>query len=239
MKIFSLLIVCLATLVILSMTAVTAFAEETDTAFEDTTETITEATEEPDSTASEDVETDVGVETAPTTEAPTEETNTLVSRLQEAWENGDIMDIVVIVWGVVCAVFMLVLKNADKVSTIAIRADLKNTSKSTADKVNELISANNDVTEKVKNLMQEFEKFNLSTKTSIDAVKLSDDKQIQDLSAKINACGDAIIAFASMMQVVYSNSKTIPQSTKDIVNEDYLKVLHSFNSAQEGKDEDE
>lgn len=237
MKKISLLIVVAAIVALSLFTSIPVFAEETDTTIEDTTDTIADTTEETESTASEDVETDVGVETAPTTEEPTEEVNTLVSRLQEAWENGDIMDIVVIVWGVVCAVFMLVLKNADKVSTIAIRADLKNTSKSTSEKMNELVSAQNDVTDNLKALVYAFEKLYQDTNASIDAVKLSDDKQIQDLTAKINACGDAIIAFASMMQVVYSNSKTIPQSTKDIVNEDFLKVVHSFKSLQEGNDE--
>lgn len=237
MKKISLLIVVAAIVAISLFTSVPVFAEEMDTTYEDTTETIADTTEEAESTASEDVETDVGVETAPTSKEPTEQANTLVSRLQEAWESGDIMDIVVIVWGVVCAVFMLVLKNADKVSTIAIRADLKNTSKSTTEKMNELVSAQNDVTENLKALGYAFEKLYQDTNASIDAVKLSDDKQIQDLTAKINACGDAIIAFASMMQVVYSNSKTIPQSTKDIVNEDFLKVVHSFKSLQEGNDE--
>ena len=237
MKRFSLLIVCLATIVILSMSAVTAFAEETETTFEETTtEAVEENIEEADSVVAEGIETDADAETSPTEETPTEEVNTLVTRLQEAWDNGDIMDIVVIVWGVVCGAFMLMLNNADKVSTIAIRADLKNTSKSTTDKMNELVSAQNDVTKELKVLGDAFVKLRKDTNDAINSVKLSDDEQIQALSAKINACGDAVIAFASMMQTIYSNSKTIPQSTKDIINEDYIKVIHAFKST-EGKDE--
>ena len=236
MKRFSLLIVSLAILCVLSMSTVTAFAEETETAFDENTEVITETTKEANSADFGGIENEVDTETATETETPAEGGNTLLTRLQEAWNNGDIMDIAVIAWGVVCSLFMFVLKNADKVNSLDIRADVNRNAKSTTEKMNELVTAHNTVTDTLKEIGDAFKSLRKETNEAIDAVKLSDDKQIQDLSAKIDACGNAVIAFASMMQTIYSNSKTIPQSTKDIVNEDYIKVIHAFKST-EGKDE--
>lgn len=153
---------------------------------------------------------------------------TFFSRLHEAWENGDIMDVVVIVWGVVSTIFMFVLKNADKVNSIAVRADInKNTATSNA-KINELIATTNSVETEAKKLSEQVSKVLPEVNKSLDGVKLADDEKIKELSSKVDSCGKAVVAFATMMQTIYSNSKTLPQPTKDVVNANYVSVLNAF-----------
>ena len=62
----------------------------------------------------------------------------------------------------------------------------------------------------------------------MEGAQLAESQSIEALEDKVGKCSEAMIAFAEMMRTVYSGSKTIPQSTKDIVNANYMKVVDSI-----------
>ena len=161
-----------------------------------------------------------------------EEAVTLWTRLQEAWENGDIQDVFVILWGAACTIVMFLLKHAGNVTSLKISADLKKSNGETTAKINELIGVQNALEAKQTELAGTIEKANeLIAKISpeignkIADVKIADEKNIDALQVQLSACSEAMINLAQMMQIVHSNNRNIPQPTKDMVNACYVKAV--------------
>ena len=215
------------------------FAEETAT--ETTAETLPETT--PGENPEENPETyiDTTPETLPEEITDTdpvappeivEEAVTLWTRLQEAWENGDIQDVFVILWGAACTIVMFLLKHAGNVTSLKISADLKKSNGETTEKINELIGVQNTLEAKQTELAGIIEKANeLIAKISpeignkIADVKIADAKNIDALQTQLSACSEAMIQLAQMMQIVHANNRNIPQPTKDMVNACYVKAV--------------
>lgn len=216
------------------------FAEETaaETTEETEAETLPETT--PEETPEETPETyiDTTPETIPEENNPVappeivEEAVTLWTRLQEAWENGDIQDVFVILWGAACTIVMFLLKHAGNVTSLKISADLKKSNGETTEKINELIGVQNTLEAKQTELAGIIEKANeLIAKISpeigdkIADVKIADAKNIDALQTQLSACSEAMIQLAQMMQIVHANNRNIPQPTKDMVNACYVKAV--------------
>jgi hypothetical protein len=167
---------------------------------------------------------------------PTETAPTLASRILEAWENGDIKDAAVIAWGVISTIFMFILKNAGSVNAIATRTEIKKNNDVTTNKMNEVVGGLNSVDESLQAIAEAITKEYADLKVELEGMKLTDDAMIKSLTTRVECCAAAVASFASMMQAIYSNSKTIPQPIKDIVNTRYLEVVHSLETSEDKAD---
>ena len=181
----------------------------------------------------------VGAEvvTDTTAEEIVEESPTLVSRLAEAWENGNVQDAAVILWGLANTVFMLIVKKASKNDSDKIIKNAKESAREAAEKTNELIGALNGVIGTLNDLGLNLENVLPTLEKKMEGAQLAESRSIDALEKKVGNLSKAMIAFAEMMRTVYSGSKTIHQSTKDIVNANYMKVVDAI--AEKAADNEE
>lgn len=167
------------------------------------------------------------VETEPVEEV-VEEAPTLGSRLLEAWENGNVQDSAVILWGLANTAFMIIVKKASTADSAKVIENAKKSAREAAEKTNELIGALNGVMGTLNDLGTSLEQVLPTLEKKMEGAQLAESQSIEALEDKVGKCSEAMIAFAEMMRTVYSGSKTIPQSTKDIVNANYMKVVDSI-----------
>ena len=167
------------------------------------------------------------VETEPVEEV-VEEAPTLGSRLLEAWENGNVQDAAVILWGLANTAFMIIVKKASTADSAKVIENAKKSAREAAEKTNELIGALNGVMGTLNDLGTSLEQVLPTLEKKMEGAQLAESQSIEALEDKVGKCSEAMIAFAEMMRTVYSGSKTIPQSTKDIVNANYMKVVDSI-----------
>ena len=166
-----------------------------------------------------------------------EEAPTLTSRLAEAWENGNVQDAAVILWGLANTAFMLIVKKASKTDSDKIIDNAKKSAREAAEKTNELINALNGVMTTLETLGVNLDKVLPTLEQKMEGAQIAEAQSIQSLEEKVGKYSEAMIAFADMMRTVYAGSKTIPQSTKDIVNADYMKVIDAI--AEKAADDEE
>lgn len=167
------------------------------------------------------------VETEPVEEV-VEEAPTLGSRLLEAWDNGNVQDAAVILWGLANTAFMIIVKKASTADSAKVIENAKKSAREAAEKTNELIGALNGVMGTLNDLGTSLEQVLPTLEKKMEGAQLAESQSIEALEDKVGKCSEAMIAFAEMMRTVYSGSKTIPQSTKDIVNANYMKVVDSI-----------
>jgi uncharacterized protein YoxC len=172
---------------------------------------------------------------APATDAvedATEDLPTLFSRLGEAWENGDVKDVVVILGVLISNIYLTIVKRSGKTSADDVKANINAATQNITGKTNELVDSLNHLEEKANELFAKVELILPELSEAIANVKLADAESVAQLCKKADACGNAVVAFASMMQSIYANSKTIPQPVKDMVNASYVEVTKAFEEAQ-------
>lgn len=157
--------------------------------------------------------------------------HTLLSRLQEAWENGTVVDAAVILWGAINTIALLIANHSGKVSSDKLKNTMRINTKTSNDKTDELVNATNTMETSITGLSQNVERILPQLQQELQSAQAFDAKQIELLRQSADRCVAAVGVFAEMMQTIYSGSKTLPQPTKNLVNEKYLKILQLTSPA--------
>lgn len=196
-----------------------------------TTEEITDVTEpitEPEDKPAEDV-TDTPTETP--TEDPTSNDEgtvaSLLGRLQEAWEKGEITTVISLAFDAALIIFVSILKKSGGKNKVEMVAALKNTKDTTVKSVNDLIEAANNVVKAVEGeggMKSIINGFKDDVNRQIEEIKQLDKDKLEGYGKQLDNCMKAIKLFAEMMQNTYSNSTTIPMSTKNINGQKYVEI---------------
>jgi hypothetical protein len=157
---------------------------------------------------------------------------TFTKRIEEALEKGYAMDIAVVVWGIVNAFFMLVVKRTNAKETSFLKNTLNQTTDASNRKTNELIKATNAVDGSVQALAKMMDDFMPQFEQALKEARTVDSERIEALEKQMARIGTATVMFAEMLRTIYSGSRTIPQPTKDLVNANYLKVVNAFTETE-------
>ena len=209
----NLFLVLIIITVILSVVPLAAHAEEVTveetTAVETPVETPTETPQEP-----------------PTSDE-VQEVASLLDRIQEAWEKGEIKTVVSLAFDVAILIVAFFLKKATGKSKTEVVTALQNSKDKTVCAVNDLITAANDVVNAVegeggiKGMLDEF-KANIEKQVA-DIASL-DKEKLEGYGKELASTMAAVKLLADMLQTTYANSTTIPMSTKNIIGQKYVEI---------------
>lgn len=213
----NLFLVLIIITVILSVVPLAAHAEEVTVEETTAVETPVETPEEtPTETPQE-----------PPTSDEVQEVASLVDRIQEAWEKGEIKTVVSLAFDVAILIVAFFLKKATGKSKTAMVDALKDTKDVTVGSVNNLIDAANNVIKAVdgeggiKGMLDDF-KANIEKQVA-DIASL-DKEKLENYGKQLANCMATQKLVAEMLQQVYANSTTIPMSTKNIVGQKYVEI---------------
>lgn len=223
-KIISLLFIC----VLLSFTAVMAFAET------DTTELETEAVTESETAAEQETEAEVSGDVETETEAHpfTEEMSAgelaknFFIRIWEWVVDNRLMLASVILDGVIIGILYLVKKSKSKmddkiVSTLVdIKADAATASTETT-------KTDTNVTSAVNSLIDGY--------NEMSALYAAQEGLQDDRDKLVASVLETNMAILGILQTVYANNRNIPQGTKDLINYKYAKCLSTLESNEDLK----
>ena len=234
-------LVLIVVTIILAIFPLTTYADEVTTpeetsvveTTEDTTtpEEITDVTEpitEPEDKPVEDV-TETPTETP--TEAPTipedAEAVSLLTRIQEAWEKGEITNVISLAFDAALIIFVSILKKSGGKNKVEMVAALKNTKDTTVKSVNDLIAAANDVVKAVEGeggMKSIINGFKDDVNQQIEEIKEIDKEKLEGYGKELESTMAAVKLLADMLQTTYANSTTIPMSTKNIIGQKYVEI---------------
>lgn len=202
---------------------------ETTTPITDVTEPITESEGKP----VEDI-TDTPTETPK--EAHTSPVDadaaSLLARIQEALEKGEISTVINLAFDIVMIIVLAILKKSGGKNKVEMVTALKNSKDTTVGAVNDLIVAANDVINAVEGeggIKTIIEDFKQSTQAQIDEIKAQDKEKLEGYGVELANTMASVKLLAEMLQTVYANSTTIPQSTKNMIGDKYLEICHKLN----------
>ena len=207
---------------VLSVFPLAIHAEELpETTLEEvTTEPITEPVTEPVETPTE----------APT-EAPTspgEDTvESFLTRIQEAWEKGEITTVISLAFDAALLIFVAILKKSGGKNKVEMVTALKNTKDTTVKSVNDLITAANDVVKAVEGdggIKSIIDGFKDDVNRQIEEIKQIDKDKLEGYGKELESTMAAVKLLAEMLQTTYANSTTIPMSTKNIIGQKYVEI---------------
>ena len=173
------------------------------------------------------VETPTETPQEPPTSDEVQEVASLVDRIQEAWEKGEIKTVVSLAFDVAILIVAFFLKKATGKSKTEVVTALQNSKDKTVCAVNDLITAANDVVNAVegeggiKGMLDEF-KANIEKQVA-DIASL-DKEKLENYGKQLANCMATQKLVAEMLQQVYANSTTIPMSTKNIVGQKYVEI---------------
>jgi hypothetical protein len=211
---------------VLSVFPLAAHAEELP---ETTTETITETVETPteETAPTEDI-------TEPTenpTEAPTspeeDAVASFLTRIQEAWEKGEIATVINLAFDAALLIFVAILKKSGGKNKVEMVTALKNTKDTTVKSVNDLITAANDVVNAVEGdggMKSIINGFKDDVNRQIEEIKQIDKDKLEGYGKELESTMAAVKLLAEMLQTTYANSTTIPMSTKNIIGQKYVEI---------------
>lgn len=236
---------------ILSIVPVAVHADEISIDDVVTEEIVTEAVDESvyDVVTEPTEDTDDEIETPSETETPTEtpqetptsgeleEVATLITRMQEAWENGDIS--LVVTLALDAALFVIIerlkktgSKNVDVV--VEKGRELTKGFNTVVDAANEITNAING-DDGLKHILEsETKKLTDSVQDGLAAIQKLDKEKLLQYGAQLTATTNAVKCLAEMLQTVYANSTTIPMPVKNIINEKYVEICKNLNSDNGG-----
>lgn len=207
---------------IVSLIPVTSYADEVTLPEENI---LQEATE----TINKDVTKEEQTETP--TEAPTSQEDaevvSLLDRIVEAWENGEITNVISLAFDAALLIFVAILKKSGGKNKIEMVAAVKNTKDTTVTAVNDLISAANDVVNAVEGdggVIGIINGFKEDVKIQIEEIKKIDKEKLEGYGKELESTMAAVKLLSEMLQTVYANSTTIPMSTKNIIGQKYVEI---------------
>lgn len=213
----NLFLVLIIITVILSVVPLAAHAEEVTVEETTAVETPVETPEEtPTETPQE-----------PPTSDEVQEVASLLDRVQEAWEKGEIKTVVSLAFDVAILIVAFFLKKATGKSKTEVVTALQNSKDKTVCAVNDLITAANDVVNAVegeggiKGMLDEF-KANIEKQVA-DIASL-DKEKLEGYGKELASTMAAVKLLADMLQTTYANSTTIPMSTKNIIGQKYVEI---------------
>jgi hypothetical protein len=216
-----------------------AFAEET------TAEPFEETTEAP--TVETNTEETTETPTQNPTEAPTSpedgEDVTLLDRIAEAWENGEIGTVISLALDVAIIVFVYIAKKANKKGTLEVAGIFADDGayskgqKNTVKAVNNLIEAANDVVKAVegdgglKGIVANFQK---RIEAEVQEIKALDKEKLEGYGKQLGDTMAAVKLLSEMLQTVYANSTTISMPVKNMISQKHVEICNLIN--EEKKD---
>lgn len=207
---------------VLSVLPLATHAEELpETTLEDvTTDPVTEPVETPTETPTDNP-----------TEAPTsheEDTEvSLLTRIQEAWEKGEISTVISLAFDAALLIFVSILKKSGGKNKVEMVTALKNTKDTTVKSVNDLIAAANDVVKAVEGdggMKSIINGFKDDVNRQIEEIKQIDKDKLEGYGKELESTMAAVKLLAEMLQTTYANSTTIPMSTKNIIGQKYVEI---------------
>lgn len=167
-------------------------------------------------------------ETAPT--SPEEqEVITLLDRIVEAWERGEIGTVVSLAFDAALLVLCFILKKSGGKNKIEMVTALKNTKDTTVKSVNDLITAANDVVKAVegedgiKGIVQGFKD---DVNKQIEEIKAIDKEKLEGFGEELKNAMAATKLLAEMVQTTYANSTTIPMPIKNMISQKYVEICN-------------
>lgn len=206
---------------VLSVFPLATHAEELP---ETTLEEVTTVTE-PVETPTEETPTETPTE-GPT--SPEEDTvASFLTRMQEAWEKGEITSIASLAFDAVLLVFVAILKKSGGKNKVEMVTALKNTKDTTVKSVNDLINAANDVVNAVEGeggVIGIINGFKDDVNRQIEEIKQIDKDKLDGYGKELASTMAAVKLLAEMLQTTYANSTTIPMSTKNIIGQKYVEI---------------
>ena len=215
----NLFLVLVIVTLILSIFPMATYADEVTIPEETTVET--EPLKEPEQETPTD-----SPETAPT--SPEEqEAITLLDRIVEAWENGEIGTVVSLAFDAALLVLCFILKKSGGKNKVEMESALKNTKDTTVKSVNDLIAAANDVVKAVegkdgiKGIVQGFKD---DVNKQIEEIKAIDKEKLEGFGEKLKNAMAATQLLAEMVQTTYANSTTIPMPIKNMISQKYVEI---------------
>ena len=219
----------LALLIVTLVLSVFPLAIHAEEPPETTTETITETAETPtEETAPTE---DITEPTESPTEAPTSpedaEAVSFLDRLVEALEKGEITSIASLAFDAVLLVFIAILKKSGGKNKVEMVTALKNSKDTTVTAVNDLITAANDVVNAVEGeggVIGIINGFKDDVNRQIEEIKQIDKDKLDGYGKELANTMAAVKLLAEMLQTTYSNSTTIPMSTKNIIGQKYVEI---------------
>lgn len=191
---------------------------------ETTLEEVTTVTE-PVETPTEETPTETPTE-APT--SPEEDTvASLLTRMQEAWEKGEITTVISLAFDAALLIFVAILKKSGGKNKVEMVTALKNTKDTTVKSVNDLITAANDVVKAVEGeggVIGIINGFKDDVNRQIEEIKQIDKDKLEGYGKELESTMAAVKLLAEMLQTTYANSTTIPMSTKNIIGQKYVEI---------------
>lgn len=222
--------------VILSVFPMAIHAEELP---EVTTPEETSAVEDVSEMETTTVEEPVVEPTEPVTEEPTEtptetptspddaEVVSLLDRIAEAWEKGEITTVMSLAIDVALLIFVAILKKSGGNNKVAMVSALKDTKDTTVKSVNDLIDAANNVVNAVEGdggVIGIINGFKNDVNLQIEEIKAIDKEKLEGYGKQLGDTMAAVKLLAEMLQTTYANSTTIPMSTKNIIGQKYVEI---------------
>ena len=213
----NLFLVLIIITVILSVVPLAAHAEEVTVEETTVAETPVETPEEtPTETPQE-----------PPTSDEVQEVASLLDRIQEAWEKGEIKTVVSLAFDVAILIVAFFLKKATGKSKTAMVSALKDTKDVTVGSVNNLIDAANNVVKAVEGeggMKSIIKGFKDDVNRQIEEIKQIDKDKLEGYGKELESTMAAVKLLADMLQTTYANSTTIPMSTKNIIGQKYVEI---------------
>jgi hypothetical protein len=163
----------------------------------------------------------------PPTSQEDAEVVSLLDRIVEAWENGEIANVISLAFDAALLIFVAILKKSGGKNKIEMVAAVKNTKDTTVTAVNDLISAANDVVNAVEGdggVISIINGFKEDVTSQIEEIKKIDKEKLEGYGKELKSTMAAVKLLSEMLQTVYANSTTISMPTKNMVAEKYVEI---------------
>lgn len=163
----------------------------------------------------------------PPTSDEVQEVASLVDRIKEAWEKGEIKTVISLAFDVAILIVAFFLKKATGKSKTAMVDALKDTKDVTVGSVNNLIDAANNVIKAVEGeggIKGMLDDFKANIEKQVADIASLDKEKLENYGKQLANCMATQKLVAEMLQQVYANSTTIPMSTKNIVGQKYVEI---------------
>ena len=173
------------------------------------------------------VETPTQTPQEPPTSDEVQEVASLVDRIQEAWEKGEIKTVISLAFDVAILIVAFFLKKATGKSKTEVVTALQNSKDKTVCAVNDLITAANDVVNAVEGeggMKSIIKGFKDDVNRQIEEIKQIDKDKLEGYGKELESTMAAVKLLADMLQTTYANSTTIPMSTKNIIGQKYVEI---------------
>lgn len=163
----------------------------------------------------------------PPTSQEDAEVVSLLDRIVEAWEKGEIATVISLAFDAAVLIFVAIIKKSGGKNKIEMVAAVKNTKDTTVTAVNDLISAANGVVKAVEGdggIIGIINGFKEDVNSQIEEIKKIDKEKLEGYGKKLESTMAAVKLLSEMLQTVYANSTTISMPTKNMVAEKHVEI---------------